>query len=299
MKGSRMRLPHICCYFVVLSIGAIVAVPYASAQASSDTRMVSVAGRTMRVRTQGLNERQAGRAVVILEAGAGSGLETWEPVFDKISAMAPVIAYDRRGLGKSALDDQPQTLTRVTNSLRALLTELNVPPPYVLVGHSYGGVVIRAFAQQYSSDVVGLVYFDVPDVELTHSEDDRLGPTGRQVAFAAPQIPPTAPAGLRAEFENIVQNLRTEFAEARAARPPSTIPSAVVISTQRNWSGATPEIAAGLLRLAITHQQEWALSSPQGMFVVARHVGHIVHRDDPELVLRLIKQVLPPVKVGN
>jgi len=283
-----------------LAIGAVVPLPLtAGAQATSDTRMVNVESRAMRVRARGLNERQPGRPVVILEAGAGSGLETWEPVFDGISAMAPVIAYDRRGLGKSALDDQPQSLTRVANSLRALLTELNVPPPYVLVGHSYGGVVSRAFAQQYRSDVVGLVYLDVPDIELTYAEADQLGPTGRQVAFAAPQIPSTAPAGLSAEFANIVQNLRTEFAEARAARPPSSIPSAVVISSQRSWTGATPDIAAALLRLAIKHQQEWALLSPQGMFVVARHVGHIVHRDDPELVLRLIKQVLPAARLGN
>jgi hypothetical protein len=46
------------------------------------------------------------------------------------------------------------------------------------------------------------------------------------------------------------------------------------------------------LRLAITHQQEWALSTPRGVLVVAGHVSHIVHRDDPDLVLRLIRHVL-------
>jgi pimeloyl-ACP methyl ester carboxylesterase len=296
MKGSHMRVPHIRCALVVLGIVAIVAVPCARAQASPDTRMVNVAGRAMRVRTQGLTERQTGRAVVILEAGAGSRLETWDPVFDRIAAMAPVIAYDRRGLGKSAPDDQRQSLARVVHSLRSLLAELNVPPPYVLVGHSWGGVIIRAFAWEYGSEVAGLVYVDATDVDLTYAEADQLGPTARQVAFPVPQIPSSAPAGLRAEIENIVQNFRTEFAEARAARPPSSIPSAVVISGQKRLPGATPDVAAGLLRLAIKHQQEWAPSSP---VIVARHVGHFVHRDDPGLVLRLTRQVLTAASGGE
>lgn len=163
----------------------------------------------------------------------------------------------------------------------------------MLVGHSYGGVIIRAFAQRFSGEVAGLVYIDTPDIEITFAEADELGPTGRQVAFAPIALPATAAAGVRAEVENISENQRSEFAEARAARPPGSIPSAVVISTQRNWTGASPEIRAGLLRLVIRHQQEWAMSTPRGLLVVAGHVGHIVHRDDPELVLRLIRQVLP------
>ena len=123
----------------------------------------------------------------------------------------------------------PQTLRRVATSLHSLLATLNVVPPYVLVGHSYGGVVIRAFAQQFSTEVTGLVYIDVPDVELTYAEADQLGPSGRQVAFSAPPVSSSVPAGLRAELDNIVLNLRTEFAEARAARPPSSIPCSVVI----------------------------------------------------------------------
>jgi pimeloyl-ACP methyl ester carboxylesterase len=277
--------------FIVAVIVAAAAGPPA-AQAQPDTAMVAVDGGVMRAQTRGIRERRPGQAIVILEAGAGSGLDTWAPIIDGVAAFAPVVAYDRRGLGRSALDNQPQTLRRAATSLHMLLAAIDAPPPYVLVGHSYGGVIIRAFAQQFGSEVSGLVYLDVPDIDLTYAEADQLGPTGRQVAFSAPAIPQTAPAGLRAEFENIAVNLRTEFAEAREARPAASLPSAVVISTQRSWNGATPEMTTSLLRLAIQHQQEWALSTPRGMLVVAGHVGHFVHRDDPDLVLRLIRHVL-------
>lgn len=46
------------------------------------------------------------------------------------------------------------------------------------------------------------------------------------------------------------------------------------------------------MRLVIKHQQEWAMSTPKGLLVVASHVGHVVYRDDPDLVLRLIRQLL-------
>jgi pimeloyl-ACP methyl ester carboxylesterase len=121
-----MRLLH--SQRVVISVAALAFVTafaansYLRGQTSSaTTQMVSVDGRQMRVRSQGLDQRQAGKAVVVLEAGAGSGLEAWEPVFTGIAEAALVIAYDRRGLGQSEADDQPQTIRRVAESLHALL----------------------------------------------------------------------------------------------------------------------------------------------------------------------------------
>jgi pimeloyl-ACP methyl ester carboxylesterase len=267
------------------TVWAIV-VPSLRAQiTSTSTTMVTVEGRPMRVRSQGLDQRQAGRPVVILEAGAGSGVEAWDPVFSPIAALTPVIAYDRRGLGKSDTDDQPQTLKRVVGSLNALLTTMEVRPPYVMVGQSYGGVVIRAYAQAYSNEVAGLVYLDVPDVEVTYAEADALPPGARQVIFNVPAIPPDTPPGLRAEMENIVRNIRTEFAEARAARPSANIPAAVIVGAGKTWPGATPEVVAALVRLQIKHQQEWALQSPQGLFITSKHLRHMVHQNDPALTV--------------
>ena len=109
------------------------------------TRIVNVGGGNMRVWTEGLERRQVGKPVVVLEAGAGNGLDTWRPVFAEISKRAPVVAYDRRGIGQSQADTERPTLRRVAASLHALLAQLGAAPPYVLVGHSWGGAFIRAF----------------------------------------------------------------------------------------------------------------------------------------------------------
>jgi pimeloyl-ACP methyl ester carboxylesterase len=246
----------------------------------------------MRVRSQGLDQRQTGRAVVVLEAGAGNGLETWDPVFANIAEIAPVIAYDRRGLGQSQTDGQPQTIRHVASSLHSLLSTLQVPPPYVMVGQSYGGILIRAYAQAYPTEVKGLVYLDATDVETTYAEVDALPAGARQAVFNVPVIPPNTPAGLKAEMDNIVQNIRTEFSEVRTARPPAHIPAAVVIGAGKTQLGRTPEIAAALLRLQIKHQQEWVLHSPQGLMVVSKHLRHMVHQNDPALTVRVIQHVL-------
>src|SRR5687767_7059858 len=140
-----MRLFHgrpiVITVAALVLVTAIAAITHLRGQtADASTQMVAVDSRQMRVRSYGLNRRQAGEAVVVLEAGAGNGLETWDPVFTAIAEVAPVIAYDRRGLGRSEADDQPQTIRRVADSLHALLRTLELQPPYVLVGQSYGGI---------------------------------------------------------------------------------------------------------------------------------------------------------------
>jgi pimeloyl-ACP methyl ester carboxylesterase len=269
-----------------------IAPPVWSQVATATSRMVVVDGRAMRVRTQGLDRREPGKPVIVFEAGAGSGLDAWDSVFTSAAALAPAIAYDRRGLGKSEADGQPQTLKHVARSLNDLLRAAAVPPPYVLVGQSYGGVIIRAYAQTYPTDVVGMVYLDVPDIEVTSQETRDLPAGAREIVFNVPAIPADAPPGLKAEMENIAGNIRTEFAEARAARPPAHIPAAVVIGAGKTWPGATPEIVAALLRLQIKHQQEWALQSPQGLVITSRHLRHMVHINDPALTVRVIQHVL-------
>jgi pimeloyl-ACP methyl ester carboxylesterase len=134
------------------------------------TRIVNVAGGDMRVWTDGLQQRQPGTPVVVLESGAGNGLEAWRPVFADIAKRAPVVAYDRRGLGQSAQDRERPTLRRVAASLHALLRQLGAAPPYVLVGHSWGGAFIRAFADAHPGEVAGLVFIDASDLETSRPE---------------------------------------------------------------------------------------------------------------------------------
>src|SRR5215831_3525460 len=186
----------------VLAFG--VSLPPARAQApaasSGEITTVAVAGHMMRVRTAHLADRKAGQPVVVLEGGSLQPIETWNAVFDRVAALGPVVAYDRRGIGRSAFDGEPQTLAHVAGSLRALLAAINVTPPLVLVGHSYGGLIVSEYVREYPGDVAGLVYLDAPDVDQT--EADRLAVSADAARLQSSELnsfPPDLPAGMRAE----------------------------------------------------------------------------------------------------
>ena len=132
-----------------------------------ETRKIVVNGRSIRVSTIGIEGRAEGQPVVVLEAGAGAGLDEWAPAMAPLAALAPVIAYDRHGIGGSDPDTQRRTIRRVAEALHELLETMRVPPPYVLVGHSWGGILIRAFAEQYGAEVAGLAFIETMDVETT------------------------------------------------------------------------------------------------------------------------------------
>jgi pimeloyl-ACP methyl ester carboxylesterase len=231
--------------------------------------------------------------VVILEAGAGAGLEEWTPAIPHLAKLAPVIAYDRHGVGQSDPDTQPRTIRRVASALRELLNTMRVPPPYVLVGHSWGGILIRGFSELYGSEVAGLAYIETMDVETSRQElADALPEGERKGALEPPDVPAIpldTPPGLKAEYENIQENIKTDFAEARGLKPSAGVPVAVVIAAPPGRLRHPGDVK---MRLQIKHQAEWALDSTNGLLIVSGAVRHNVAKDDPALVAQAVAHVL-------
>lgn len=124
------------------SLSWVLAIVFASTGgAAGEDQRIDVGGRHLRARVVG-----EGLPAVILETGMGEPLETWRDLPDRLAETTMVITYDRAGLGESELGPEPRDAMAVAKDLRALLTGLAVPPPFILVGHSLGGLYIRAFA---------------------------------------------------------------------------------------------------------------------------------------------------------
>jgi pimeloyl-ACP methyl ester carboxylesterase len=273
---------------IALTFAGVVCVASTSA---AQPRLVTVAGVEMRVWTQGLEQRTPGQPLIVLEAGSGASLETWQPIFSDAAKIAPVIAYDRLGLGQSAADPKTPTLPRNVATLHDMLHAI-APPPYLLVGHSLGGVIIRGFAHHHASETAGMVYLDVPDFEATREERAALlSGEAREQALkppVMPAIPEDTPAKLRPVYEQLLIEMRDDFPSARGWSQPSHLPVAVVVTARADRLRGD---GAAMVRLQIKHQTEWTLSSPNSIFTVAGHTGHQVHRDDPALVIALIRHV--------
>jgi pimeloyl-ACP methyl ester carboxylesterase len=119
-------------------------------------RVIQVGERAVEVAVLG-----QGSPVVVFESGLGDGLSPWEEVAARVAQRATSVSYSRAGYGRSSLSS---SLRRDPNTVAAelddLLRTLNAPPPYILVGHSFGGLYVQAYAAAYPSKVGGLVLVD-------------------------------------------------------------------------------------------------------------------------------------------
>jgi pimeloyl-ACP methyl ester carboxylesterase len=124
-------------------------------------RLIDVEGGQLHVHDTG-----AGSPAVVLEAALGASAVSWSLVQPEVARFTRVCSYDRAGFGWSDPGALPRTAGRIADEFRTLLHRAGIEPPFVLVGHSFGGLVIRVFAGRYRADVAGLVF-----VDPAHPED--------------------------------------------------------------------------------------------------------------------------------
>src|SRR5689334_23832900 len=111
---------------------------------------------------QSYRYRQAGSGVpvVVFENGLGDTLETWKSVQDDVSGFTTTFAYNRAGYAGSPSAVGTRDAATAVSELRALLAERGLAPPYLLVGHSLGGLYVQYYARNFPDEVTGLVLVD-------------------------------------------------------------------------------------------------------------------------------------------
>ncbi|MEU6483230.1 alpha/beta hydrolase [Streptomyces sp. NPDC046887] len=255
----------------------------------------------------------AAPVTVVFEGGLAAGLSYWAPVQRAVAKAARAVVYDRSGLGRSPADPAPRPLSRLAEDLGELLDHLG-PGPYLLVGHSWGGPVVRLAAGARPERIAGLVLVDPTDedCELVYApatrRAERVGQLASSwlarlglLAFAyrgvLAALPPDAAADMRAEGFTVAA-MRTRAAElgsvvpdlrAMQAAPPElgNLP-VTVISAGRTSPGMGPRV-----RVAVTAANaERAARSPRGRHVVAEEADHMVPIGAPELVAAEVLRLL-------
>jgi pimeloyl-ACP methyl ester carboxylesterase len=124
-------------------------------------RLVEVGGFRLHLHCAG-----EGSPAVVLDAALGASSVSWSLVQPLLAATTRVCSYDRAGFGWSDAGPMPRTAGRMADELRTLLGRAGVAPPYVLVGHSFGGLVMRIFAARRPAETAALVL-----VDPAHPED--------------------------------------------------------------------------------------------------------------------------------
>jgi pimeloyl-ACP methyl ester carboxylesterase len=125
---------------------------------------VDIGGRSMRIVCEGT--RQPGQPLVLFEAGAYSGAADWGWVQPQVAQFARTCAYDRAGIGWSDASSEPRSVAAISVDLQALLAASGEAGPYILVGHSMAGLLMRGFILEQPEQVVGAVFVDAADPAL-------------------------------------------------------------------------------------------------------------------------------------
>jgi pimeloyl-ACP methyl ester carboxylesterase len=118
-----------------------------------------------------LSQRGTGGPTVVFESGISATSLNWTHLQHTVSTFARAVTYDRAGLGWSSLSQHERTPSNIVRELRTLLQRAGVPPPYILVGHSFGGVIVRRFAIDHPAEVAGLILVDAMRPEEWSGED--------------------------------------------------------------------------------------------------------------------------------
>lgn len=224
----------------------------------------------------------AGSPTVIFEAGMGDVSETWLRVQPAIAELTQTLRYDRAGLGQSDPAPTPRTCQDMVNDLSALLEDAHIDSPYVLVGHSFGGLLIRLYASQHPKDVVGMVLVDANHEDRTTGFEKVLSQEliARNRAYLADP-------SRNSEF---VDRVKSEE-QVRSARRKFDFPLAVLT---RGLPDKPDPVwpSADLQRVEQELQREFLKLSPRSSLVIAEKSGHWIQKDQPELVIEAIRKVI-------
>jgi len=240
-----------------------------------------------------------GSPTVILEAGGGRDSTEWDLVMLYYHKSTRICAYDRAGLGNSNSAPEPRSYADATRDLHALLQNAPIKGPYVLVGHSGGGMMVRLYANQYPDDVVGVVLVDSAHPDMgdrlltalpteTPGEDESLD-TWRRYATVL------SSSDGRGVYAIDGMDMLTSNAQVRAVTSLGDLPLAVVSRSPDNpilmpgIPSLPDEINIPLLQQWQDMQTELEGLSTNSTRFIADHSGHGIPEEEPRLVVEAIR----------
>jgi pimeloyl-ACP methyl ester carboxylesterase len=172
---------------LLLLFTAAAGIVYQAVGTRSDSRRFAAPGRLMESGGARVHIQQAGHGAppVVLEAGIAASSLSWTRVHRRIAEFTEVISYDRPGLGWSAPRRSPGSLEVIIEDLHTLLQHAGVAPKRILVGHSFGGLLVSLYAVRYPENVAGLVLVDpVAPVEWANASAHKLAMLNRGVRLS-------------------------------------------------------------------------------------------------------------------
>jgi pimeloyl-ACP methyl ester carboxylesterase len=322
IKAVAIALAGIC-------LMAVAGLAYQSiSQAADDQRyippgrLVDIGGRRLHLLCAG----QAAGPTVVIEAGSGNDSMFWDGMVGRVSAFTHVCAYDRAGLGWSDAVSGPRSFDDRAADLHALLTKADIAGPYVLVGHSYGGYIVRRFAAAYPASVAGMVLVDAPDEEFSFAPEGlrdaadigarewrlgwliRLGLLRLGIALFPDRFDPlkNVPAEVHGEMTALFLRSSRHFAVADEMAAYGRVPPARRVAYGFGRLGDMPLVVVSRAAqdpvTGVATFPEWqeaqarlAALSTKSTRIIAEKSGHMIQFTQPALIVEAIHRVLADI----
>lgn len=259
---------------------------------------------------------------IILEAGMGGSTPYWTAISPTVAKFARVLSYDRAGYGWSDNRTGKCTMECLVEELHHLLKAADVRPPYVLVGHSFGGVVNRIYAQKYPDEVAGMILVDSATVwkgkkGRLHRQSQRAALRHRLIRLGFPlwiaqlnliyplMLKPLGEIPWKTKFALInmfflrksARTYLTELSivadavtEAEKESSLGDLPL-TVIRHGHEVSKDAPRLLRETEKLMVEAQERLLKLSTRARMMVAKKSGHQVIMDQPEVVVQAIREM--------
>lgn len=269
----------------------------------SKTSFVEIEGKKVKIKTKSPSPfRFPNQPVVVLEAGSGSTIESWGALFDQIGEFIPVIAYDRTGLGESEYVDHIPTEHYYADRLKSLLTIMGIEAPYVLVGHSYGGDLIRVFAEVNPNETSGLVLIDPVRAKPSEIYNAFLSIGKNRLDYdkLLDFIYDGDNSPLGRTINKYEKPIYKEVVDTNLPKP-KNIPIVLLFAGQKPTQSIIDQMPFDIInhqkeinRQILKRLSEWMYEVQEGEMIILPSSSHYIHRDEPELTLEAIKDVVYP-----
>ncbi len=284
---QRSALRNLSAHFIAVSVIATATCLAGVAQSvpGATDRRVDLGGFKIYCSQSG-----SGFPAVVFESGVGEDTSTWQHVEPAIAKVTHTLVYDRAGLGKSDPSPKPRSVEELVLELHQLLQAVQVPPPYILVGHSLGGALVQLYAHNYPREIAGIVFVDPEDGRLIERLHARMPPEdwkkreemlSRMMASASP----TQAAELKAT--------KASGKTMAAALPLPDVPIVLLTGTQKD-----PGFPGNPLEqeIKLELQNELLTRLPGARHVLVPQSRHYIQDDAPELVIGAVREVWSKAK---
>lgn len=237
-----------------------------------------------------------GKPTVIIEGGLACTSEYYDDIQQRISKYARVISYDHAGLGKSTPSPNPRTLPFYVKELKALLEYKKLEPPYILVGHSMGGHIVRYYAYLYPEEVAGLVFIDTPQEDWFEYLRTHQTPEDHEKFknYFDPE---------RSKYTGVklleLREYESNCDSIRGKKIPPHIPVKMYTGTNIGKLWRSFGYHNKDMKVWAELQTKILIDVKDAEQVVKRWAGHSFHKDKPKLVLKGTKELINKYKANN